>query len=443
MKTFKYNIQDMYSLKLSAYINTFRAESTAFKLMCAYLLLEYVRPQSIYPQLDVAPWSLITLILAATFYLVQPEKNKQKEIYFTTPLFFAFTIHALLSGWLAYSQDEAFKNIDIILSWLIVYFLIISIVNTERRFLIFLMLFFLFNLKMSQHGFKTWVGRGFSFSSWGVAGAPGYFANSGEFGIQMCIFFPLVTATALGLKDYLTKFKYRVLLFISVTAVGSVIATSSRGALVGLVIIVALYLIRGDQIFKKLLIGGVILAAIYFIVPEEFKARFETAGSDTTSITRLEYWKNGKEIADNNPIFGIGYMNWNVYYYEHYFDPTIYRKVETAHNTFIQAMAELGYTGLGLLLLMIYASIKVNLATKAIGIKSGNSLYVYLPVSLNLALVGMLVTTFFIAALYYPFYWIHFALTVSLNKAAKDNANFVSSQKLDTDPGTGVIPDSA
>lgn len=426
----KYSIEDLYAFNFKAFWESFRLESWSFKLICICLVLEYVRPQSMYPVLAIIPWSQILILLTLMITIVNPEKgNKTQSSNFPqdgkhiTRLFIVFVGHCFVSSVLAYSPEDSYEQLKVIISWIIFYYLIVTIVNSERRFLVFLALFFLCNLKMSQHGFFAWAGRGFSFSSWGIGGSPGWFSNSGEFGIQMCIFFSLSAATIYAIKPYLSKFLYRILLFVPISAAGSVIASSSRGALLGLIVTLALFLLRGGQPLKKLVIGVFIAALIYLIIPAEFKARFETAGQDTTSVTRLEYWKNGVQMANDHPIFGVGYMNWTQYYRDHYFDADLYRRLEVAHNTFVQAMAELGYVGLFIFLLMCFASFKLNIQTRRIGTKSNNNLYLYLPIGFNIALLGLFVTTFFIAALYYPFYWIHFALTVSLNKAAKDNAN--------------------
>ena len=87
------------------------------------------------------------------------------------------------------------------LTWVLVYFLTISIVNTEKRMIIFLLFYFLFNFKMSQHGTISWASRGFSFAGWGLVGSPGWFRNSGEFAIQMIIFGSLAIASSIHSKN--------------------------------------------------------------------------------------------------------------------------------------------------------------------------------------------------------------------------------------------------
>ena len=40
---------DLYDLRLRALWSAFTSEGLAFWLLCAYLMFEYVRPQSVYP----------------------------------------------------------------------------------------------------------------------------------------------------------------------------------------------------------------------------------------------------------------------------------------------------------------------------------------------------------------------------------------------------------
>jgi len=67
--------------------------------------------------------------------------------------------------------------------------------------------------------------------------------------------------------------------------------------------------------------------------PPQFLARFQTAGQDATSLSRIFYWSKAKEMMRTHPWFGVGYYNWIPYYKDHYFDPTLYWRVEEAHNT--------------------------------------------------------------------------------------------------------------
>ena len=54
----------LYTLNPRALWSQFRKEHFAFWMICLYLIMEYVRPQSIYPGLDFLPWDKVFLGLA-------------------------------------------------------------------------------------------------------------------------------------------------------------------------------------------------------------------------------------------------------------------------------------------------------------------------------------------------------------------------------------------
>src|SRR5690606_24743667 len=114
-------------------------------------------------------------------------------------------------------------------TWMIIYFLIINIVNTRKRFFIFIFIFFLASFKLSFSLARVWAFRGFSFTSWGLMGPPGFFQNSGELAIQMAVFWPLALATAISLKPYVVTWKRWALFAMPITAGMVILGSSSRG----------------------------------------------------------------------------------------------------------------------------------------------------------------------------------------------------------------------
>ena len=83
--------------------------------------------------------------------------------------------------------------------------------------------------------------RGFSLSQHGVQGAPGYFHNSGELAIQMCVFAPLGWYFYLGMRDRVGLWLGRALLALPGTAAMTIVACNTRGGLLGLAAAGALY----------------------------------------------------------------------------------------------------------------------------------------------------------------------------------------------------------
>ena len=116
------------------------------------------------------------------------------------------------------------------------------------------------------------------------------------------------------------------------------------------------------------------------------------------------------------PLLGIGYRNWLTYYRRHY-NPT----GELVHNIFLEAGAEMGYSGLAAFIAGILATFLMNWRTRrAIRRREGfpARLQYYLAHGLDGALVGYMVAGFFVTVLYYPFFWINLAMTVVLRRVS-------------------------
>ena len=421
-KTVSTDIKDYYSIHIRSMWEGLKQESAAFWWLCVYVFFEYVRPQKIYPIIDFLPWAQVALLLAIVMAYsdrtISLTKNPMNTIFV---LFYGIVFLSMVS---AFKPAISWEGINTVLNWVIIYFLITSIVTSEKRFFIFILLFLLVSFKMSQHGFRSFAMRGFSFSGWGVSGAPGWFQNSGEFGIQMVIFTPLSLAFVLALREYWGGVKRFIFYMFPITGIFSIIATSSRGALLGTAVVAVWFIVRSRVGIKALF--GVVFAGliIYSVIPSEFKAEFETMGEDSTSVHRLELWEYGLEVVRDHPLLGIGYNNWIEYCYfvnEGGFGDT--GRCHEAHNTFIEAASELGIIGFAIFVIMVVYILKMNARSCVYAKQAKNKFLLYTAYGLNGGTVGLVVSAFFISVLFYPFFWFQIAMTVALHEIAKKQAD--------------------
>ena len=405
-------MDQLYSINIRALINTIKGEGLPFFFICAYLFFEYVRPQSIYMQIDVIPWVPIILFFTILSALIKNEfKNKVPHIL--NKLIVIYGIIVIFSSLLSHYPDISFSRWRVFFDWFIIYFLIVSIVTNEKRFFIFLLSFLIYSFKMSQHGFSSWAGRGFSYTNWGITGAPGWFHNSGEVGIQMCIFTPLAITFIFAVYKYLSKTWLFFFLLMPLTSIGTAIASSSRGALIGLGGIGLWSIIRRP---KTIVIGGVILVITITIVihftPEAFRQRFETMGEDRTSTHRLERWKHGVQVMNQFPFFGVGFEAWSEYYPKNFILEN--QGTLLVHNIFVQCGSELGYSGLIVLCGMILTCFTTTRKVRKIAKNHADKFLSTLSYGFDAALIGFIISGSFVTVLYYPYFWIHCALTTCL-----------------------------
>lgn len=335
-------------------------------------------------------------------------------------LFGLFCLIVFLSGVFSYFPEVSWEYKTTMLGWFFVYFLTISIINTEQRLILFILVYLLFSFKMAQHGATAWISRGFSFTQWGLIGAPGWFRNSGEYAIQMLIYGSLAIALVVSLKDYWGRYKKWILYAAAIAGFFAVMGASSRGAQVALVAMAVWLVLRHKNGVKGLVVLFVCATVLYNVLPEEQIRRFDSIGKDGTSLQRMAYWEIGIELAQEHPILGIGYKNWVPYVSSLYPEGVgPFQVVEVSHNIFIEAASELGFTGLFVFLCMCIYAFLINARTRKLTSESKNPLLYNLSLGLDVGLVGYLVAGSFVTVLYYPFFWIQIAMIVALHGVAK------------------------
>ncbi len=410
-------MNNLYQVKVKEIWEYLKGEDALFWLVNIYLFFEYVRPQTLYPAIDVIPFTRIIIIVTLGLALVKGRlfavRNPMNN------LLVAFFVVILFSSILALNPGVSYSKLSDFILWMIVYYLIIGTITTENRFFIFMLAFLLYSFKMAQHSFRGWASSGFGFSDWGTGGGPGWFENSGEFGVQMCVFFPLALCFYLALSEFWPKWKKAFFALFPVFALTSMISSASRGALLGGGAVLCFLLLKSKYRVRGLLGLIVVAGLVYIAIPPEQMARLQDMGEDRTSITRMERWDKGLEMARMYPVFGVGYYNWMVA------DRRIFgENAGVSHNVFIQCLSELGYSGLMVFILMILYTFINNHRTREIArtmLDRGKYL-VLMSHGLDGALVGFLASGFFVTVLYWPYFWINCAMTVALHTAVQTKA---------------------
>lgn len=396
-----------------------RGRTLSFWFTFLYIFFEYVRPQSIYTSLDFAPWSQIFITGAAIFVTLEGKARiTAKALAFSV---LGFTAVILASSATAVNSSVSFSFLNEWINWLLLMYVVGAGVKGRDELLLQLVGFMLWNLKMSQHGLRSWAAAGFRFRNWGVTGAPGWFQNSGEFGIEMCVFLPIVGFFTYAVWPHVSKATRLLLIGIVISALISVVGSSSRGALLGVAAVGLWLVIRSPRRLQGIVLLAAIALLVAFFLPEESISRFREMGDDKTSTSRLQYWRDAFEIAARYPFLGIGYKNWISYYRANY-NPL----GELPHNFLIEGMAELGYTGLVCLICILIAFFVTTAnARRKLDPKSSSEHRLLWSMALGLdgAMIGFIVSGSFVTVLFYPYLWMNVALALAIHRVACSRAN--------------------
>lgn len=404
---------DYLSLDIKKVWLGIRAEPWSFWFLCGYFFFEYTQAQIIYPWLKILPWGQIFL-LGALYFIFTSRESKWISNPCNTAIIIFF-LHILVSSILAFDSTRSFDKLNVIANWAVMYYCVMCIVTTKKRFYVLLLLLMLACFKMSQFSAISWMERGFSFARWGTTGAPIWFGDAADYGLQLCLF--LAWAVAFQSVVYKRNGRYTKIFCAAmiVTALASILATGNRGTLLGLAAMGLSALLLIPNRIRNFFLISVVTAGMLWAAPQEFLDRFDTAGEDQTSVKRIELWENGIQMGKEHPIFGVGYYNYTTYG-AHYFNESL-----VTHNSPITVFAELGYIGLILYLYIMFIIYWVNKRTRKIATEHGDSYVAAIATSLFLGVPAYFICSIFITVPYYPFLYVQLALTASLSNITRRN----------------------
>ncbi|MDH5570140.1 MAG: O-antigen ligase family protein [Gammaproteobacteria bacterium] len=214
---------------------------------------------------------------------------------------------------------------------------------------------------------------------------------------------------------------------IALLAIGFIILvgmvkTGSRGGFLGLVVIIMLFVLQLKKLENTSLIKGFFLISIVsgVIIYNSNDAYIERIStlfniSDdynlTSSTGRIEIWKRGIDMMVNNPMLGVGVINFISAEGMFYIDTG--SRWNAAHNSFIQIGSELGFPGLIAFCLLIYYSVKNIRKIAYDNTKISEDLFWrYTALSIVGSWIGFVVSGSLLSAAYTSFFYFLLALSL-------------------------------
>lgn len=251
----------------------------------------------------------------------------------------------------------------------------------------------------------------------------------------MLIILPLSIILIKECYSYWGSIKKLFFIFIPITVLMTIVASGERSTLVGLAAICLVAAMSAKKRLKNIFLMSIFAFILIAATPQALLDRFDTAGTDRTSETRLTYWKRGIEFFKEHPILGIGYNNW-VPYYQKYpsAEPLLEKMGEVAHSTPVTVLAELGLLGFIFYYGIVLKTIFINLRSIKISRSNVDGIWRDIPFALNIGLIGFLTASIFLSITFYPFLFIQASLSAALyNILLRENQN-VSATGTDGKP---------
>jgi len=189
-----------------------------------------------------------------------------------------------------------------------------------------------------------------------------------------------------------------------VTLVAFVLA-ASRGGMLGLMCMSLWHMHDWRRRMIALLVIAALVGGAFLLPSSPLDRLLKPNESDVESSNiRLQLWTASGLIFRDHPIFGVGLYNFPKYLHQ-YLPPGVDLEFVVPHNTYLEALVELGLVGLLLFLSVIGFTLLSLSRLRRAAIAAGDAYYTALATGVGSGIVGFAVAVFFLSAKHAKLFW--------------------------------------
>jgi putative inorganic carbon (HCO3(-)) transporter len=388
-----------------------------------WIVVAFLNPQSYTWTIDAFPWAVIVAIPTILGMLVFDRKFDRlasRQFWLIVVLWIWFTVTTIVS---TNTPELVHHAIDTWAHWKFVSKVLLMVCCTIPIVSSFQRLRNLVVAIAACFGFYVLKSLPFVIITGGVFRLYGpdrsMIADNNDFGLALNMTLPLYFFLAQTERNRWVRRFFAALFVMTIPAV---FFTYSRGALVGLAVVLFLMFLRSRRraILVPVIVAGAVVAV--FLAPDAWKQRMDLSrpeAMDASALSRLNSWGYARALAADYPITGGGFATFTPELYEQY-APT---KSETAygpHSVYFQVLGEHGYVGLALYLCLILSCFATTRRLRKSARARGDLDVLHYADMLQLSLVAFLTSGMFLGRAYFDYYFTVVACVTILDLAARD-----------------------
>ena len=191
--------------------------------------------------------------------------------------------------------------------------------------------------------------------------------------LSLVLLFPFSFAISLLLTSGLSLRLRFFGLVATIVLFSAIIATQSRGGLLGVIAVVGIVTyrrVKSKAFFFS--VGGLCTLALFILagISDRQSGGAAEGGVDESAMGRIHAWEAAIGMALDNPLTGVGIDNfyYNYYYYTPFWDGLNH----AVHSTWFGVLAETGFVGLAVYLIMMTRIFKASRNTLIIVTRRGS-----------------------------------------------------------------------
>jgi O-antigen ligase len=170
-----------------------------------------------------------------------------------------------------------------------------------------------------------------------------------------------------------------------------------------------------------------VIVVVLPTLPDAFWARMQTIQTyeedeDQSALGRLHFWAVADKMAQTNPLLGVGFAGYNLSYDNYDFSYGEYGRGRSVHSSFFGVLAELGYLGAILFVLIFFCAFCSCYRVRRIIRTNAKPLeWEKYATALETSLTVFLVGCLFLPFQYNEMFWHYIGLTLALEKLVTEH----------------------
>lgn len=399
-----------------------------------WTIIAFLNPQSFtWTALDFFPWATavaIPTILGMLVFDRRLERLASRELGLLILLWSWFTLTTFVSTSLpefAHHAPETWERWKFVSKILLMTVCMVPIVSSFQRLrYVILTIGTCFGLFVVK-AFPFIIATGGNERIYGPERS--MIGDNNDFGLALTMTLPLYFFLAQAESKRWLKW---LLWFIFIITIPAIFFTYSRGALVGLaaVFIVMLLQSRRRLALVPVLVLGMVVALSF--APDKWQERMDLTRPETVDASaqsRLSAWAYARALAADYPITGGGFATFTEQLYQRYWPGEIAGTIG-AHSIYFQVLAEHGYVGLGLYLLLILSCFARTWQLRRAARRRNDNEVAQYAHMFRLSLLAFITSGAFLGRAYFDYFFTIVACMIILDRCAKDRwTNIVVQQE--------------
>lgn len=335
-------------------------------------------------------------------------------------LLFLFLLHTFVSTQMGEHFEYSWGYwLDFFKVVVITYLIVVLVKDPSQLRLLLLVMVLALGLEQAKQGWFHLI----TAPAWPNTNPVSFLGDNNGVAVGMLMLVPIITFFTQTIEHKWARVFFWGLL---IGVIYRALSTFSRGGFLGCLVLGASYWLRSRH-KVRVLIGLSIVSSIALVtLPDQFWHRMGTIPTykqeeERSAISRIHFWKVAVAMANRHPLLGVGHKGYSQSYDAYDFSQGKYGTARAVHSSIFGVLAESGYIGGGLYILILLLAIRSCRRICKLTAEEPQLLELHRgAVAIELGMIVFLISGSFISFQYNEMLWHYIGISIALEKIYTD-----------------------